>query len=170
MKELDFETAQEFVSEDADRIAYSGPEDVHEYEDYDNCVAPIVVDERKYFLPETGEQRTLKATLYGHTERARRLGRPGEIEPADWVKWCAAFGHYCAYCGSGVPWPVVEHVIPLSRGGDNTIFNVVPACERCNSTKHARRPADWLDTLGLDAFFARVAAALEAMKRKRPES
>lgn len=29
----------------------------------------------------------------------------------------------------------VDHIIPLSRGGDNTLANVAPACSSCNSSK-----------------------------------
>jgi 5-methylcytosine-specific restriction endonuclease McrA len=30
----------------------------------------------------------------------------------------------------------LDHKLPLSRGGSNTIDNVVPACRPCNQKKH----------------------------------
>ncbi|WP_079516686.1 HNH endonuclease [Rossellomorea marisflavi] len=32
----------------------------------------------------------------------------------------------------------MDHVIALSRGGNNTFVNVVCACKSCNSAKHDR--------------------------------
>ena len=50
----------------------------------------------------------------------------------------------CAYCRE----PLVksfhwDHVIPLSRGGHNGEGNLVPACARCNLTKHASTIMEW---------------------------
>ncbi|MEM9467775.1 MAG: HNH endonuclease [Actinomycetota bacterium] len=38
----------------------------------------------------------------------------------------------------------VDHLIPRSRGGANTIDNVVPACTSCNSAKSDTLPAEFL--------------------------
>ena len=42
-------------------------------------------------------------------------------------------GRYCIYCGN--PATEIDHVIPASKGGTDTLENLVPACKRCNSTK-----------------------------------
>lgn len=36
-----------------------------------------------------------------------------------------------------------DHVIPLSRGGSNSITNVVPACKPCNSGKRDLLLSEW---------------------------
>lgn len=48
----------------------------------------------------------------------------------------------CVYCGSVEPlqW---EHVIPRSRGGPDTIDNLVLACRACNLSKATRDPYEW---------------------------
>lgn len=48
----------------------------------------------------------------------------------------------CAYCGSAenLQW---EHIIPSSRGGPNTIDNMVQACSKCNASKADRDPFEW---------------------------
>ena len=45
--------------------------------------------------------------------------------------------HVCQYCGSNKRL-TLDHVIPLSRGGQHTWNNVVTACERCNQHKSDR--------------------------------
>jgi hypothetical protein len=49
-------------------------------------------------------------------------------------------GHCCAYCG-GIA-TTVDHVLPRSRGGDNSWTNTVAACGRCNGRKSNRTPSE----------------------------
>lgn len=47
----------------------------------------------------------------------------------------------CAYCGkpfSGLSDMSIEHIVPLSKGGDNTISNICIVHRSCNSKKHDR--------------------------------
>lgn len=39
----------------------------------------------------------------------------------------------CAYCDS--PYETLDHPLPLSDGGPNTIANVLPCCRRCKLVK-----------------------------------
>lgn len=50
----------------------------------------------------------------------------------------------CAYCNEPLAhgWEL-DHVIPLSRGGTNTVDNVVFACPSCNRHKMTRTPEEW---------------------------
>lgn len=45
--------------------------------------------------------------------------------------------HTCQYCGSNKRL-TLDHVIPVSKGGQHTWNNVVTACERCNQHKSDR--------------------------------
>ena len=36
-----------------------------------------------------------------------------------------------------------EHVDPLSRGGNNDMSNIVPACRDCNASKHNLFLLEW---------------------------
>ncbi len=47
----------------------------------------------------------------------------------------------CVYCGA--PATTVDHVTPLARGGHHAVYNLVPACGTCNSSKGAKLLADW---------------------------
>ncbi len=49
----------------------------------------------------------------------------------------------CAYCGcqeSALQW---EHIIPKSRGGPDTIDNMVLCCQKCNCSKSDKDPFEW---------------------------
>ncbi len=48
----------------------------------------------------------------------------------------------CAYCtaSGALQW---EHIVPRSRGGPDTIDNMVKACLPCNTAKGARDPFEW---------------------------
>ncbi len=51
-------------------------------------------------------------------------------------------GHRCQYCGDRFATSdlSIDHVVPQSRGGDNTWENLVCACVSCNSRKGSRKP------------------------------
>ena len=50
----------------------------------------------------------------------------------------------CQYCGDkkGVNELTLDHILPRSRGGDNSPVNVVTACVECNNRKANRTPAE----------------------------
>jgi len=49
--------------------------------------------------------------------------------------------HKCQYCGSTVNL-TVDHIIPKSRGGEDTWENLVAACVKCNNKKGFRTPEE----------------------------
>ena len=48
--------------------------------------------------------------------------------------------HICAYCGGRAD--TVDHILPRSRGGGDTWFNLVAACQSCNGLKGDRTPQE----------------------------
>jgi len=50
----------------------------------------------------------------------------------------------CQYCGEkkGVGELTLDHILPRSRGGDNSPVNIVTACVSCNNRKSNRTPAE----------------------------
>ena len=46
----------------------------------------------------------------------------------------------CAYCGGRAD--TVDHVLPRCRGGGDTWFNLVAACQSCNGLKGDRTPQE----------------------------
>ena len=76
-----------------------------------------------------------------HRRRVRELDGPG-ITTEEWEEIVARFGGICAYCKIA-PGTTMDHVVPLSHGGAHAPSNVVPACRKCNSSKHASTPEEW---------------------------
>lgn len=83
--------------------------------------------------------------LNGHKRRVRERQNPGSVGVSvrDWVRLVNRYKSCCAYCGIFVERPVIEHVIPLARGGRHAIGNVLPACSKCNASKHALFIMEW---------------------------
>lgn len=52
-----------------------------------------------------------------------------EVDPAD--TWVNVNGATCY----GRKYPTVDHIVPLSLGGTDTLDNVQLTCKRCNSSK-----------------------------------
>jgi CRISPR/Cas system Type II protein with McrA/HNH and RuvC-like nuclease domain len=50
-------------------------------------------------------------------------------------------GHTCQYCGSKKNL-TIDHVMPRSRGGQNTWKNMVTCCSRCNLYKGDKTPEE----------------------------
>ena len=49
--------------------------------------------------------------------------------------------YQCGYCGSGKNL-TIDHIIPRSRGGDNSWKNLVTSCGRCNNNKGDKTPEE----------------------------
>jgi hypothetical protein len=62
----------------------------------------------------------------------------------------------------------LDHMDPLSRGGEDSVRNAVYACRECNLTKGRRLFVDWLETLD-PAQRARARQIYEDKHRHAPE-
>jgi 5-methylcytosine-specific restriction endonuclease McrA len=56
---------------------------------------------------------------------------------AEWKAKLVEFGGKCAYCGTTEN-ITRDHIVPLGRGGADTIDNIQPLCYSCNARKSAR--------------------------------
>jgi 5-methylcytosine-specific restriction endonuclease McrA len=88
-----------------------------------------------------------KRTERPKAKRIRSRGRnlrslPHTLTDAEWEEIKRHFGHKCAYCGKKRPLQR-EHFIPLSKGGEYTHNNIIPACAECNWSKLDRDFNEW---------------------------
>lgn len=75
--------------------------------------------------------------------RAREAGAAGRRTVAQTEARFAFYGNRCAYCRAEGDL-VVEHVIPLARGGSEWPANIRPACIVCNTDKGVATLSEWL--------------------------
>jgi len=90
---------------------------------------------------------TAERTVLRHYHRAQARGSDTDFTAAQWEAVCAVFGHQCLACGATSSL-TVDHVVPLCKGGSNTITNLQPLCRSCNSRK-GQRIIDYRDAAQL---------------------
>ena len=48
------------------------------------------------------------------------------------------YGRACSYCGYEDSVMTIDHILPRSKGGDNSLENLLPACRKCNYSRGNR--------------------------------
>jgi len=107
--------------------------------------------QKKYYI-KNKEMLLKKGSLFRKTEEGKATDQRSKIKrntalkniintltAEEWIEILKEYKFKCAYCGREFNLfdrPTRDHVIPLSKGGDNTKENIVPACKSCNSKKH----------------------------------
>lgn len=73
------------------------------------------------------------------SQHVRRIHQQnaGTYTNAEWNELCARYNHRCLCCGESRPL-TIDHIVPISQGGSNTIDNLQPLCRSCNSRKNNR--------------------------------
>lgn len=92
-------------------------------------------------MTQSTEQRRLIRLASSYNTKARRMGVRGIIIAED-LGLVVLTSPECYYCGVGleVGQGSFDHVVPLDRGGGNTIANLVRSCLRCNRRKFTKTP------------------------------
>lgn len=90
--------------------------------------------------------------------RAREVDATGTYTWAEVVRKWISISRRCAYCDRPTPLDVLEpdHVHPLSRGGSNSITNLVPACRECNGHKRNLMLTEWYADRALRGMKPRI--------------
>ncbi len=95
-------------------------------------------DERNQYQREYGKQNRDKLSLFANQRRARKLAAEGSHTNEEWLVLKAFYNFKCLCCGKHEPEIHLtrDHVIPLKKGGSDSIDNIQPLCARCNSKKN----------------------------------
>lgn len=107
-----------------------------------------LLEKRKEWYKNNRELEIAKVRQYQKTEKgrinvniqvqkrkARLKGLPYEYSREDWIRTISYFDNRCCYCGEEKKL-TKDHFIPLSKGGEFTVNNVIPACLSCNTSKY----------------------------------
>lgn len=76
-----------------------------------------------------------KISIDNKNYRARKKNSVGIITVEEWENLKEKYGNICLCCKRGDLKLTIDHIIPLSKGGRNTIENIQPLCSSCNSRK-----------------------------------
>ena len=87
-----------------------------------------------------------RSNLLSRLKKQRRRNA-GSLSVADWELVLDVYGRACLACGKDEA--TIDHVVPVSCGGANEIWNVQPLCGFCNTSKGTKtvdyRPFPWED-------------------------
>ncbi len=100
--------------------------------------------EREYFKQNPGPIRARNAD-----RRAKTKGCAGGVSAA-WIEHLLVLQKkQCAVCTKSIPDSYhVDHIFPLSKGGVHVKSNIQLLCKRCNLTKSAKHPIDFMQSKG----------------------
>ena len=90
----------------------------------------------------TNKYNKTKHNINTQKRRTRKLLLIATLTDTQWSQIKNSFNNKCAYCGKELPL-AQEHFIPLSKGGEYTLNNIIPSCKHCNSSKCDRDFFSW---------------------------
>ena len=86
---------------------------------------------KEYRKTEVGHYKTICAS---QKRRAMEKSLPATLTIKQWNQIKLHFNNKCAYCREEKPLQQ-DHFIALNKGGEYTHNNIIPACQKCNSSK-----------------------------------
>lgn len=83
-----------------------------------------------------------KCVIIKQRRLARKKQLPHTLTIEQWSACKEYFNNLCCYCGEEKQL-TQDHFIPLSKGGEYTCNNIVPACQWCNTSKKNKDFFNW---------------------------
>ena len=82
--------------------------------------------------------------MSNHIRRQRMAAAraKGTHTPAEWIALKNEFQCRCVRCGDGTMRLDKDHIVPVYKGGSDSIDNIQPLCARCNASK-GPETTDW---------------------------
>lgn len=80
--------------------------------------------------------------IYYSAQNLRRRGVPYTDEAIAWIASIDWSTELCTYCSA--PATEIDHILPITKGGDGSRENLTPCCRSCNASKGNRYLADFL--------------------------
>lgn len=95
----------------------------------------------RYISSDRGKQ----ALRDRYLRRRSRLANIGTHAEHEWKDLLESNHYLCSYCDSVLTFESAtrDHILPIARGGDDSIGNIAVACLRCNRKKWKRTPEEF---------------------------
>ena len=108
------------------------------YKQYREDNKEHIAEHHKQYCQENPEKIAIKS----QRRRAKKKELDSTLTFEQWEKIKKDFNNKCAYCGKEKKLEQ-EHFLPISKGGEYTHNNIVPACRRSNSSKRDKLFHEW---------------------------
>ena len=117
----------------------------------ENNRALLAQKQRKYYALHRKE-RLLNTKTYFNTHKdlchhlskryksRKRHALHVDLSLQQWEEIQAAYHYRCVYCDKKPRKLEMDHITPLSKNGNHTATNIVPACRSCNAKKRDKKP------------------------------
>lgn len=83
-----------------------------------------------------------KARVHRQKRESLKKGLLASYTTQQWDRCKKSFNNKCAYCGKEELLQQ-DHFIPLSKDGEYTVNNIIPACKSCNTSKGNKDFFEW---------------------------
>ena len=110
---------------------------IHYWRFRDSVLAKNRIRQKKYRVQRNERERLRKINLRATPELTR----------SQWERIKRKHKQRCYYCGIKHDKLTIDHVVPISKGGDNSLCNIVPACITCNRLKGSKSLVEWVRAL-----------------------
>jgi len=113
---------------------------LHTLENNPNWKGGITKNKKEYYSKKHKEWAKLnpeRVRYYTNKRRATKQSALGSHTFEEWENLKRIYGYMCLCCKRTEPEITLseDHIIPLSKGGSDSIENIQPLCFRCNSSK-----------------------------------
>lgn len=109
--------------------------------------------------------RTTPGFAFAIVERALQEGTAKRAFGAEEIRAIVAFFSTspteCVFCGS-LQVKRWDHLVPVSKGGDTVLGNIVPACQKCDDSKGSAPFDVWMGSSAPNSPASRSVIDLEA--------
>lgn len=96
------------------------------------------------YLKEYQKNNKDKMVFYASKRRILENGNGGSYTQEQWQETLEYFDYKCAYTGECIKGNLhIEHIIPITKGGTNYIWNLIPSTPHANISKRNKDMEDW---------------------------
>lgn len=101
-------------------------------------------DKLNEYFKEYQKNNKDKMIFYSSQRRALRAGNGGSYTQEQRTEMLEYFNYKCAYTGKCIENNLhVDHITPVTKGGSNYIYNLVPATPSANMSKGNKDMEEW---------------------------